>query len=143
MVKRSERGWAGHFICSNSCEFRRNTLLECGDIRLVVSTVGNFRPHESIKARELSSIASNIRIFYETEVFHAIQTKDGAYVTDFERPVLDENGPKCQIGHSNRHSDVEADDMHEANVEYYTRQLDLGNTFNQSLQQEKDDGSGS
>jgi len=40
IIKRYERGWAGHFICSYLCHFRRNTLLEFGNVRIVISTVG-------------------------------------------------------------------------------------------------------
>jgi hypothetical protein len=39
-VKRTERGWDEHFIETSHCYFRRNTLLECGEERIVVVTIG-------------------------------------------------------------------------------------------------------
>ena len=42
-VKRTERGWAGHFCLSYKCEYHRNTLLEYNGVKVVVSTVGRLR----------------------------------------------------------------------------------------------------
>ena len=72
MIKRTERGWAGHFICSDSCLFRRNTLLENGSKKIVVSTVGGYRREDS-----LETIGAGGR-YYETMAFKA--KKDGGYL---------------------------------------------------------------
>ena len=42
-VKRTERGWAGHFCLSYKCEYHRNTLLEYNGVKVVISTVGRLR----------------------------------------------------------------------------------------------------
>ena len=79
MVNRTERGWAGHFICANNCKFRRNTLLENGKKRIVVSTVGAYMVNG-----KLESIGSNGR-YYETMAFKA--KKIGMY---FDADVSEE-----------------------------------------------------
>ena len=71
MVKRTERGWAGHFIGAHDCMFRRNTLLERGKDRIVVSTVGGYLRNE-----KLETIGAGGR-YFETMAFKA--KKVGAY----------------------------------------------------------------
>ena len=65
-VKRTERGWAGHFIAADRCMFRRNTLLEHKDRKWVVSTIGNYHP-------SLYGTVDTIghERWYETMVFEA------------------------------------------------------------------------
>lgn len=43
-VKRTERGWCGHFIGGADCMYHRNTLLEYGEQKVVVSTIGHYLP---------------------------------------------------------------------------------------------------
>ena len=59
-VNVTERGWPGHFILSDRCLFRRNTLLEYKDKKWVVSTVGNYINREN----KLDTIGH--RRWYET-----------------------------------------------------------------------------
>lgn len=66
-VKRTERGWAGHFICAHRCRFRRNTLLEHKNKKIVVSTVGLMEsPHNEDKFEVVG-----LDRYYETMAFHS------------------------------------------------------------------------
>ena len=73
IVKRTERGWGGHYIGAPGCLFRRNTLLEGNGQAVIVSTVGCYRGHDGAKAEEIGCDR-----YYETMVFPA--TQQGAYL---------------------------------------------------------------
>ena len=112
MAKRTERGWAGHFICGHSCLFRRNTLIESGEDMIVVSTVGAYRSKGQIE-----TIGAGGR-FYETMAFKAKQ--EGPY---FEADVSEQLSFEsewsiCADSPEELPDDVDnrADQMHEAVV---------------------------
>ncbi len=65
LLKRSERGWSAHYILAERCLFRRNTLLELAEVRIVVSTVGR-----QLAAPGLIEPLGPDR-FFETMAFHA------------------------------------------------------------------------
>lgn len=72
-VKITERGWPGHFICAHKCLFHRNTLIEYGRKKIVVSTVGlqqAFEKPNEMRFKSLSGIEgySSCR-WYETMAF--------------------------------------------------------------------------
>lgn len=74
MVNRIERGWCGHFVGGANCKFRRNTLLDRGDCKIVVSTVGNYCPH----GYELDAYPVQLAVgrYYETMAFHSDANDD-------------------------------------------------------------------
>ncbi len=121
-IRRYERGWAGHFICAARCKFRRNTLLECGAVRIVVSTVGAMEDYS--REGEFDSVGLNR--YYETMAFHAM--KDGCYWdADVTRRVCFEaNWALEKITDT---SDEEANAMHEAVVEEIAGKLSRGEKF--------------
>jgi hypothetical protein len=110
MIKRTERGWAGHFCGSHNCKFRRNTLLE-GDKKIVVSTVGGYYPKE-----DLETIGHNR--YYETMAFHAI--KEGVYIDAnvWDQIDFDSNWAICYDSEHDIPDDIDnlADQMHETVV---------------------------
>ena len=121
-VTRTERGWGAHLIVAMYCLFRRNTLLERGETRLIVSTVGNYQsPLDKTGATEIGC-----NRYYETMVFHA--RKDGPYWdADVSHEVYFKSNHA--ITHRGVHADAEANDMHEAVVAEITKRLWDGEEF--------------
>lgn len=108
-VKCTERGWAGHYICSYKCLFRRNTLLEYGDVKVVVSTVG--AQLESDVPRRFDTVGH--ARYYETRAFMADMDDTRFYDIDHNKQLRIDS--PNEIDHLD--ADDEANDMHEAVVE--------------------------
>lgn len=112
-MKRTERGWAGHFCMSERCMFRRNTLLEYknGDIKVVVSTVGNV-----INSEGKSELIGR-KWYYETMAFY---TKyDGKYLdADWSKQIT-----FTSKWYLDKLDDNLANDMHEEVVDEITQKL--------------------
>lgn len=123
LVKRTERGWAGHFCCAHHCQFRRNTLLECGDVKIVVSTVGLMRDVLAKNERKFESIGINR--YFETMAFHA----DPADTRYHDAEVTREIRFKSPWAIDKLDADDKANDMHEAVVAEITNKLAAGETF--------------
>ena len=122
-VKRTERGWAGHFICSDSCKFRRNTLLECGETKVVVSTVGNYFNSRG----EYDQVGLDRD--YETMAFY-VDPRTGAYNDiDVERQIWFESPWAFQIKKGDKYPDLKANEMHETVVQELTEKLQKGVTL--------------
>jgi len=121
-VKRTERGWAGHFIFADRCLFRRNTLLELGDIRIVVSSVGlmkNTPPFD--KEGKFTTIGYDRH--FETMAFMAQRVDNRYWDADVSRQIyFDSPWAIPEPDAVDR-----ANDMHEAVVNELEHKLMTGN----------------
>ena len=112
-VIRTERGWAGHFICANRCLFRRNTLLQCGTTFIVVSTVGAMRDMDN----EIEEIGYHR--YYETMAFHSDRKDKRYHDMDVKREIRFDSPRAVQ----KVDADDKANDMHETVVKEITESL--------------------
>lgn len=107
-IKRTERGWAGHYWNSDKCNFRRNTLLEYNDKKIVVSTIGNYNRPDTIEMQEV-----DIATHYETKAFIA----DNSVYNDSDTSQELYFDNKCRININNYDDsvtlDILANNMHE------------------------------
>ena len=117
-VIRQERGWAGHFICANSCRFRRNTLLTYKDIRIVVSTVGLME-----RDGKFETIGHNRH--FETMAFHSDPTDKRYYDANVSKQVYFDSDWAI----AEQDADDKANEMHETVVLEITNKLLAGETF--------------
>ncbi|MBC8186476.1 hypothetical protein H8E88_35800 [candidate division KSB1 bacterium] len=119
VVERTERGWAGHYICVNRCRFRRNTLLEYGDIKIVVSSVGL----QEKAGGGFETVGHNR--YFETMAFHVDPEDTRYHDIDVGKQVDFES--EWSIGEID--ADDKANDMHEKVVEEITNGLLNGNVY--------------
>ena len=106
-IEITERGWAGHFICSNRCRFRRNTLLESNNVKIVVSTVGLMENHTD--ENEFEQIGRGR--YYETVVFHTDKKDVVHNDIDITKRITFKS--HWFIAEISKLSDIEANHMHE------------------------------
>lgn len=124
-VKITERGWAGHFICADKCQFRRNTLLEYADKKWIVSTVGSMPQPEAL--RKIPEFRSEngydtigLNRYYETMAFEAqlVKGDDGNIIYyDIDVSKIIDFDSKWAIDHIDFTTDKLANEMHENVVE--------------------------
>ncbi len=120
IVKTTERGWAGHFICANRCRFRRNTLIEHELTKIVVSTVGLMEDIHS-KVGGFDFIGGFDR-YYETMAFHADPEDTRYHDIDVERDVsFESEWAICEID-----ADDKANVMHDNIVSEISKKLKKG-----------------
>lgn len=114
-VKRTERGWPGHQVCSPYCKFRRITVLVCENTEILICTYGDWQV-ENVSRAFISGY------YYEARAFHATEY---THYADKNRRVLFES-PKML---STRGANREADEMHETVVSEISHRLSTGETF--------------
>lgn len=122
-VKRTERGWAGHFICADACRFRRNTLIEYGDKKWVVSTIGRMvvTDHKTLKSK-YDTIGAGNR-YYETMAFKGSEIEKGYIDANVSEPIDFESN--WAINDIKPDSEQRANDMHEKVVEELMGEIQL------------------
>jgi hypothetical protein len=122
-ITRTERGWPGHFCAAKLCTFRRNTLLQKGEIAIIVSTVGDM-----IVKDETITIGHNR--YYETMVFRGAEIEIGYIDSDVTKNI--DTKSEWRVNHAEITADQEANDMHERIVAEIVGRIEAGEFSNDS-----------
>lgn len=134
----TERGWAGHFAYGNFCNYHRNTLISYNEKKIVVSTVGKFRPfslrrclHTEKGFEPLDERVDGGEQHYQTEIAYAkfingyweYPLSDGIYDDDafkygiYDDVLLEYQDKVSRIDPSFDDSDGFADEYHDKCVQ--------------------------
>lgn len=118
-IKITERGWAGHFCGALECRFRRNTLIEFGNQRIVVSTVGLWKPFPKID-EEFTQLRDGC--YFETVAFWSDPNDKRYRDADIRREIKFSSPWKiCKID-----ADDKANEMHDVVVQELAIKLQKG-----------------
>jgi hypothetical protein len=115
-IKITERGWPAHYCCASSCLFRRNTLIEYGKKKIVVSSVGSRLDED-----EKSLLDIGINRYWETMAFKSKQ--EGIYTEANIQKQISFSSPWALGKAAN---DLMANDMHEKVVKEIAKKLKAG-----------------
>jgi hypothetical protein len=114
-VTRTERGWDEHFIETSHCHFRRNTLLECGEERIVVVTIGTPDGGEQEKGcghyETMAFKAKKVGIYWGADRTKKVNFKGNRHI------------PREYFHPSPETVNLEANNMHEAVVAEISERL--------------------
>ena len=122
-MKRIERGWAGHFCLGTECNWRRNTLIDDENGHyIVVSSVG------ALPVRDRNGLRKGFREigfnrYYETMIF--VGHEDGIFIeADVPKQRYIEGMDWAVSRLPDGKTDLEAEEIHEKNVQYVMKHFD-------------------
>jgi len=124
-VKKTERGWPGHFCCGEDCIYHRNTLLQYGDTYIVVSTVGKYLSRLSYNYRNRKDYTyETVRsgCYYETMAFFSDVSDTRYYDMDVNKQIKIDSDTLLDL----MDADDVADTMHNRVVSELSRKLKAG-----------------
>ena len=122
-MKRIERGWAGHFCMGVECNWRRNTLIEDDKGRyIVVSSVGAL-PVRDKEGYRTKFQEIGFKRYYETMIF--VGHEDGIFIeADVKKQRYIKGMDWCVSREPDGKTDLEAEEIHEKNVQYVMEHFD-------------------
>ena len=128
------RGWAGHFICADTCDFKLNTLIEYEDVKIVVSTVGLLLNPLPLGDCKYTTVGHNR--YFETMAWHAELLENKFWDMDVSRPVDFESSWRYE----KLDSELEATAGHYKVIEEICEKLKKGIITNANVDKSDDPG---